>query len=384
MSEKINKIIYMDNAATTQLAPEVVKTMLPFFSENYGNASSIHSLGEKAKLELEKAREIIAKKINAEPEEIFFTSGGTESNNLALKGIALDKKKGHIITTKIEHDCILKSAKWLESQGFDITYLNVDKFGNIDPKELEKNIRKDTILVSIIHANNEIGTIQDIKELGKICKKYNIPFHTDACQSLTKVNIDVNKQNLSLVTLNAHKIHGPKGVGALYIKKGIHLQPLQHGGGQEKSIRSGTENIPGIIGFAKSIEIAKQEDIDHMKNLREKLIKGILKIPDTWLNGDSKNRLCNNANISFKYVEGESIAALLNEEGICTSTGSACSSHSLEPSHVLMAIGLKPEEAHGTIRFSISKYTTEEEIEKIIKTTPNIIKKLRDISPLTK
>lgn len=382
----MKKIIYLDNGATTAVDKEVVKAMEPYFTEKYGNASSIHILGQEAKLAIDSAREIIAKAINADPEEIIFTGSGTESNNLAVKGIAFKNygKDKHIITTKIEHDCVLNSCKMLENHGFKVTYLDVDEEGFIDLKQLEKAITKDTILVSIIHGNNEIGTIQDIEKIGKICKKHNVPFHTDACQSFTKTDIDVKKQNISLMTLNAHKIHGPKGVGCLYIKKGVQLQPLLHGGGHEKGIRSSTENIPGIIGFAKAVQLAKKEHCKKMEKLRDKLIRGILKIPDTRLNGPKEKRLCNNINVGFKYIEGESIAALLDAKGICSSTGSACSSKSLEPSHVLLAIGLKEEEAHGSIRLTLSRFTTEEEIDYTLKELPVAIKKLRDISPLTR
>jgi cysteine desulfurase len=378
--------IYLDNAATTRTDPKVVKSMIPYFIKDYGNASSLHKLGINAKMALESARKTIAKSINAKPEEIIFTSGATESNNLALKGIAFSKKKGHIITTKIEHDCILNTCKWLKTLGFKITYLNVDKEGFINLKELEDAIKKnkDTILISIIHANNEIGTIQDLEAIGKICFKHNIPFHTDAAQSYTKTLIDVKKQNLSLVSLNSHKIHGPKGVGALYIKKGVKIVPLAHGGGHEQNLRSGTENIPGIIGFAKAVKLSSKKYIKHMAKLRDYLIKEVLKkIPDVKLNGSTENkRLCNNINFSFKYIEGEAIGALLDAKGISSSTGSACSSKSLEPSHVLLALGLTPEQAHGSLRLSLSRYTTKQEIDYTIKSLISEVKKLRRISPL--
>jgi len=378
--------IYLDNAASTKIDPNVLKAMKPFFIEKYGNASSLHHKGREAKEALELARKIIAKKINTKPDEIVFTGSGTESNNFCLKGVAFaNKNKGnHIITTKIEHDCVLNSCKWLEKQGFDITYLDVDKEGFIDFKKLENAITPKTILVSIIHGSNEIGTIQDIEAIGKICRKKGVLFHSDACQSFTKIPIDVEKQNIDLMTVNAHKIHGPKGVGALYIKKGIKITPLLHGGGHEFGLRSSTENVAGIIGFAKAVEIADEKSINHMNKLRDKLINGVLKIPDTKLNGSKEKRLCNNANFSFKYVEGEAIGALLDVKGVCSSTGSACSAKSLEPSHVLTAIGLKPEEAHGSLRLSLSKFTTEQEIDYVLDIFPGIIKKLRKISPLAK
>ena len=382
---KMSKTIYLDNAATTQVADEVLKEMEPYFSQKFGNASSVHFLGQEARRAIENARAKIAKSINAGKDEIIFTSGGTESNNLAIKGIAFARGKGHIITTKIEHDCVLNTCKWLEKQGFEVTYLDVDSDGFIDLKKLEKAIRKDTILVSIIHGNNEIGTIQNFEAIGEICKKHNVLFHTDACQSYTKTELDVKKQNLSLVALNAHKIHGPKGVGALYIKQGTKIIPWQHGGGQEFNLRSGTENIPGIVGFERAVELMNKKDVEKMIKLRDKLIEGVLsKIKNVKLNGPRENRLCNNVNFSFEGVEGEATGTYLDSYNICSSTGSACSSKSLEPSHVLKAIGLSDEEAHGSLRLSLSKYTTEEEIDKVLEVLPIIINKLRKISPFEK
>ncbi|OYT43437.1 MAG: cysteine desulfurase NifS [Candidatus Aenigmarchaeota archaeon ex4484_56] len=375
--------IYLDHAATTPTDREVIETMQPCFNKKFGNASSIHYFGREAKEALEKAREIISKKINCEVEELIFTSGGTESNNLALIGTSFaNKDKGnHIITSKIEHESILNCCKWLEKQGFEITYLSVDKYGFIDLEELEKAIRKDTILVSIMHANNEIGTIEPIEEIGKICRKYDVYFHTDACQSFTKVPIDIKKQNIDLMTINSHKIYGPKGIGALYINKDIRTEPLHHGGGHERNLRSGTENIPGIVGFAKAVEIAKEKDIIYMRKLRDKLIKNILEIPNTKLNGHPIKRLCNNANFSFSYVEGESLVLRLDSRGIACSTGSACSSHTLKPSHVLLAIGLKPEEAHSSLRINLGKENTEEEIDYTISSIKEEVENLRKISP---
>lgn len=380
------KTIYLDNGATTMIDPKVAEAMKPYFSEKYGNASSSHHLGQEAKMALEDSRNIIAKSLNAKPEEIIFTSGGTESNNIALKGIAFsNKNKGnHVITTKIEHKCVLNSCKWLETQGFKVTYLDVDKEGFVDPKELEKAMTEKTILVSIIHGNNEIGTIQDIKVLGDICKKYNVYFHIDACQSYTKTEIDVKKQNLDLITLNAHKIHGPKGVGVLYIKKGTKIDTWQHGGGHEFNLRSGTENIHGIVGFAESVKLVQnKKHIEHITKLRDRLIEGILKIPETRLNGPNGNkRLCNNANFSFKGVEGEAIGGYLDQKGICSSTGSACSEMTLEPSYVLRSIGLTHQDANGSLRLTLSRFTTEEEIDYTLKLLPDIIAKLRKMSPL--
>ncbi|MBW3011847.1 IscS subfamily cysteine desulfurase [Candidatus Woesearchaeota archaeon] len=381
------KLVYLDNAATTKVDQSVIDAMNVYHNEKYGNASSTHAKGREAKMAMEEARHVIAKSIGAKDEEIIFTSGGTESNNFALKSAAFSNKdKGnHIITTKIEHDCVLNACKWLETQGFKVTYLDVDKEGFVSADALEKAITPKTIIVSIIHGNNEIGTIQDLKELGAVCRKHNVYFHTDACQSYTKTDINVKKQNIDLVTLNAHKIHGPKGVGALYIRKGTKIGVWQHGGGHEFGLRSGTENIPGIMGFAKSVKNAKSKYVKQMSKLRDKLIEGVLKIPDTTLNGPAgSKRLCNNTNFSFKYIEGEAIGGYLDAKGVCSSTGSACSSHSLEPSHVLMALGLKIEDAHGSLRLSLSKYNTEEEIDYVLEQLPKIVASLRKISPFTK
>ncbi len=383
----MTKIVYLDNGATTQIDPEVLKAMLPYFTEAYGNAASLHAKGVEAKDALEKARKVIAKSINAEQEEIIFTSGGTESNNFALKAIAFaNKDKGnHIITTKVEHKCILETCKWLEAQGFEITYLNVDKDGFIKLDELENSITKKTILVSVIHGNNEIGTIMDLQSIGNICKKNDVYFHTDACQSYTKTEIDVKKQNLDLVTINAHKIHGPKGVGALFVKKGTKIKQWQHGGAHEFNLRAGTENVSGIVGFAKAVAISDKKHIEYVTKLRDKLISGMLEIPDVILNGPTGNkRLCNNANFSFKGIEGEAIGGYLDSFGVCSSTGSACSSIKLEPSYVLKAIGKTNEQANGSLRLTLSKYTTEEEIDFVLKKMPEIVKKLRSFSPIYK
>jgi len=380
------KQIYFDNAATTKLDDEVLKTMVPYFTEKYGNASSTHFIGQEAKNALEAGRRVIARAIGAKPSEIVFTSGGTEANNLAIKGLfyANYPQKNHIITTRIDHDCVLNSCKWLETQGAKITYLDVDAEGFIDLEELEKSITDKTILVSVIHGNNEIGTVQDLEAIGKICRRKGTLFHTDACQSFTKVQIDVRKQGIDLVTLNGHKIHGPKGVGALYIREGIQITPILHGGGHEGKRRSGTENVPGIVGFAKAVEVANRKNIERMTELRDKLINGILKIQNTRLNGPSEKRLCNNVNISFNNIEGEAIGGYLENYGIATSTGSACASHSLETSHVLKAIGLTPVQANSSIRISISKYTTEEEVGYFLEVLPKVVEKLRRMSPLVR
>lgn len=380
-------IDYLDNGATTMVDPAVIKVMLPYFDEKYGNASSTHLLGQEAKRALEDARRVIAKSIGARDKEIIFTSGGTESNNFALKGIAFaNKDKGnHIIVSKIDHDCVLNSAKWLETQGFKVTYLGVDSEGFVREEDLKKAITDKTILVSIIHGNNEIGTIQDLKALGKICKEKGVYFHTDACQSYTKTELNVKKQNVDLITLNAHKIHGPKGVGALYVRSGVKITPLSHGGGHEFGLRSGTENIPGIVGFAKAVQLAmNKKHVAYMTRLRDKLIDGILKIEGVRLNGPKgTKRLCNNANFAFAHIEGEAIGAYLDAKGIASSTGSACSNINLEASHVLSALGLKPEESHGSLRLTISRFTKESEVDKLLDILPKIVRSLRKISPLT-
>tara|TARA_Y100000310_G_scaffold341999_1_gene443263 strand:+ start:824 stop:2038 length:1215 start_codon:yes stop_codon:yes gene_type:complete len=386
------KEIYLDNGATTKVDPKVVEKMNYYHLEKYGNSSSNHSFGQDAKEALEEARGVIAKSIGCRAEEIVFTSGGTESNNLALKGLAFAQKvagtgKNHLITTKIEHDCVLESCKWLEKQGFQITYLPVDKDGFVDPEKLRVAISDKTVLVSIIHGNNEIGTIQDLEKLGEVCQEKNVPFHTDACQSYTKTEINVEKQHLSLVTLNAHKIHGPKGVGALYVKKGTKLTPWQHGGGHEFGIRSGTENIPGVIGFVEAVKLASKKHVETMAKLRDKLVNGVLQIEGSRLNGpgidNSENkRLCNNTNFSFERIEGEALGGYLDQHWICSSTGSACSSKSLEASHVLKAIGLSDEQAHGSLRLTLSRFNTEEEIDYALKMIPKYVEKLRKISPL--
>ncbi len=380
--------IYLDNAATTQVDPKVVQAMIPYLTEKYGNASSQHFVGQEAKRALEESRDTIARAIGANREEIVFTGSGTEANNLVLKGLYFANKnsqKNHIITTKIEHDCILNSCKWLEKQGAKVTYLNVDKEGFINLEELKNSITENTLLVSIIHGNNEVGTIQDINEIGKICKEKNTYFHTDACQSFTKVPLNVQKANLDFVTINAHKIHGPKGVGALYIQRELKkkIDPLLHGGGHEFNLRSSTENIAGIIGFAKSIKIASNGNTRYMRKLRDRLLQGILKINNTTINGPTDDkRLCNNINIAFNNIEGEAIGGFLDSYGISSSTGSACSSNTLEPSHVLQAIGLPTEKINTSIRLSISKFNTKREVDYVLEVLPKIVEKLRKISPI--
>jgi len=375
----MKKQIYLDNAATTRVDDSVLREMAPYFNEKYGNASSVHVFGQQAKEAIEKARKTIAKAVNCKTSEIVFTSGGTESNNFALKGLTYQNypNKNHIITTKIEHDCVLNSAKWLEGQNAKVTYLDVDSEGFIDLKELENAITDKTFVVSIIHGNNEIGTIQNLEEIGKICKKKGVLFHTDACQSFTKVPIDVKKMNIDLMTLNGHKIHGPKGVGALYIRDGIKIQPLLHGGGHERGYRSGTENVSGIVGFAKAVDIADKKNVKKMEELRDYFIDKVLKIEKVKLNGPRKNRLCNNINLTIDGVEGEALGGYLENEGIFTSTGSACSSHTGAKSHVLKAIGRNDKEIANSVRISISKYTTKEELDFVLENLEKIIKKLR-------
>jgi cysteine desulfurase len=386
----MNSLIYLDNASTTSVDKKVLKTMLPFFNQKYGNTSSSHTLGLESKKAIDKSRRIIAKSINANPKEIIFTSGGTESNNIAIKSIISILKqnpnKNHIITTKIEHDSILNSCKYLEKEhNIKITYLNVDKQGFINLQELKNSITPKTALVSIIHGNNEIGTIQDLKEIGKICKEKNILFHTDACQSYTKTKINVEKQNLSLVTLNSHKIHGPKGVGAMYLKKevknNLNINPLFHGGNQESKIRSGTENIPGIVGFAKSVELANLEHAEKIYKLKQELEKELEKIPEIKINSpkqetSKEKKLCNIININFKDINAESVASYLDAHKIEISIGSACSSNTKETSHVLKAIGLSQKQIKNSIRISLSRFTTKEEINHFINTIKKIINTL--------
>ena len=381
------KKIYLDYASTTPVDPRARKAMLPFFSEKFGNTMSLHNFGQEAKEVLEKSREEVSGLIGAKPGEIIFTGSATESNNLALKGIALaNKQKGkHIIISSIEHPCIMESAKWLEKQGFKITRISVDKYGLVNPEDIKKTIKKGTILVSIIHASNEIGTIQPIEEIGKICKENGVYFHTDASQSFGKIPIDVNKMNIDLLTASSHKIYGPKGVALLFIREGVKIEPILHGGGQEFGLRSSTVNLPAIVGFAKACEIAENEmgkEIKRLTKLRDKLIKGVLeKIPKAYLNGHPTKRLANNASFRFDFVEGESIIIRLDLAGVAASTGSACSSIKLEPSHVLLATGLKHEQAHGSLRLTLGRWTNEKEINYILKVLPEIIKKLREISP---
>jgi cysteine desulfurase len=382
------KQIYMDYAASTPIDPRVIKTMLPYLKNYFGNSSSLHNFGNKSAEALEKSREIIAKIISADPREIIFTASATESNNLALKGIAFaNREKGrHILISSIEHDCVLESAGWLQKQGFEIEKIPVDKYGLIDPEVVENMIRKDTILVSVMHANNEMGTIEPIEKLGKICRTHNIYFHTDAAQSFGKIPIDVNKMNIDLLTASSQKIYGPKGAALLYIRKGTNIEPILHGGGHEFGMRSSTVNIPAIMGFAKAAEIANEEikkENERLSKLRDTLIEGIRRsIPKSHLNGHPTKRLSNNVNMRFDGIEGESILMLLNAQGVAAATGSACSSQKLQPSHVLLALGIKPEEVHGSLRLSLGRWTTKEDIDYVLRILPAIIQKLREISPV--
>ena len=384
------KRIYLDNAATTPTDARVLEAMLPFFSQMYGNPSSLHAFGQEAKHAIEEARYIVAQFIGARQEEIIFTSGGTESNNSAIKGVACARrdKGNHIITSKIEHHAVLETCHFLEKQGFEVTYIPVDEFGIVDPADVKKAITGKTILISIMHANNEIGTIEPIAEIGKIAREKGIYFHTDAVQTLGHLSIDVSELNVDLLSASGHKLYGPKGVGLLYVKKGVRMFPFMHGGDQEQGRRASTHNVPGIVGFGKAVELAKEEmarEIEQLTLLRDKLIKGVIdKIEYARLNGHPKERLPNNVNVSISYVEGESMLLNLDMEGIACSTGSACTSSSLEPSHVLAAIGLSHELAHGSLRFSLGRLISEEDVGYVLEVLPRIVRKLRAMSPLYK
>ena len=383
-----NRTIYMDNSATTPVRKEVVEEMLPYLTENFGNPSSIYDPGKVSRRAVEEARKKVANAIGAEENEIYFTSGGTESDNWALKGIAFaNRSKGkHIITSSIEHHAILYACAWLEGEGFEVTYLPVDKYGMVSPDDLRNAIRDDTILISIMLANNEIGTIQPVEEIGKIAREKKIYFHTDAVQAIGHVPIDVQKMSIDLLSLSGHKFGGPKGCGALYIRKGTKIESLLHGGAQERKRRAGTENVPAIVGLGKAIELAIEELEEENKTLlemRERLIEGLLKIPRTHLNGHPTKRLANNVNVTFEYIEGESLLLLLNAKGIFASTGSACNSTALEPSHVLTACGVPHEIVHGSLRLSLGRMNTPEDVDRVLEVLPEIVQKLRNMSPLT-
>lgn len=388
MEQNGKRIVYADNAATTAVSPAVLDAMLPFYKELYGNPSSLYSLGNAAKKPLEEAREKVARCLGADANEIYFTSGGSESDNWAIKGVAHKLKakgKTHIITSKFEHHAVLHTCAALEKEGFTVTYLDVHENGIVVPEELEAAITDQTALVTIMYANNEIGTIQPIAEIGAICKKHGVLFHTDAVQAVGNVPIDVKAQNIDMLSLSGHKLHAPKGVGALYIRRGISIPNLIDGGAQERGRRAGTENVAAIVGLAKAMETACsniEERARRLSAMRDRLIDGVLKIERSRLNGDRERRLPGNANFCFEGIEGESLLLLLDMAGICGSSGSACTSGSLDPSHVLLAIGLPHEIAHGSLRLSFSDQNTEEDVDYILETLPGIVKRLRAMSPL--
>ena len=378
--------IYMDNAATTATRPEVLEAMMPYFTQFYGNPSSIHSFGRDARRALENARKQVAAALNCEPREVYFTAGGSESDNWAIRCALQNKKGKHIITSAIEHHAVLHTCEYMEKQGYEVTYLPVDEYGIVSVEDVKKAIRPDTALITIMAANNEIGTIQPIAEIGKIAKEAGILFHTDAVQAIGAIPVDVKEWNVDMLSLSGHKFHAPKGVGALYIRKGIRISNLIYGGAQERGLRAGTENLPGIVGLGKAIELAVAElpeYAERMTALRDKLIDGILNsIPDVQLNGHRTQRLPGNVNVSVRYVEGEALLMRLDLAGIAASSGSACTSGSLDPSHVLLAIGLPHEIAHGSLRLSLGNETTEEDVDYVIETLPNIVNTLRSMSPL--
>ncbi|WP_195970143.1 cysteine desulfurase NifS [Clostridium thermobutyricum] len=382
------KTVYMDYAATTYVKPEVLEEMLPFFTEKFGNPSSFYGISRETKMAIDKARGQVAKALNCDPSEVYYTGGGSEADNWAIKGIAAAyKNKGnHIITAKTEHHAVLHTCEYLEKNGYEVTYLDVDEEGFINLEDLKNAITDKTILVTIMFANNEIGTIAPVKEIGSICKERGVLFHTDAVQAVGNVKIDVKDMNIDLLSLAGHKIYGPKGIGVLYIRKGVRIHNLIHGGGQERNRRAGTENIASIIGLGKAIELATENLDEHIKKLtvlRDKLIDGLLTIPYSRLNGPrGDKRLPGNVNVGFEFIEGESILLSLDFEGVCASSGSACTSGSLDPSHVLLAIGLPHEKAHGSLRLTMGDGTTEEDVDYVIKTLPPIIERLRKMSPL--
>lgn len=378
--------VYLDYSATTPVKEEVLKEMIPYFTEKFGNPSSLYDIGLESKDAVTHARERVAALINAKPQEIYFTAGGTEADNWAVFGTVekLKEKGNHIITTKIEHHAMLHSCEFLEKEGYEVTYLDIDKNGRIDLEQLKDSITDKTVLISIMLVNNEIGTVQPIKEVAAIAKEHGILFHTDAVQGLGNVAIDVKEMGIDMMSVSSHKIYGPKGVGALYIRKGVNIANYMHGGAQENRRRAGTENLPGIVGFGKAAEIAKdnfEKHVEHCSHVRNYLKNRILsEIPDTYVNGTMEGRHPGNLNITFKYIEGESILLLLNQYGISVSTGSACSSTSLEPSHVLSALGVPVEMIHGTVRFTVGNFTTKEDIDYVVDNLKTIVGKLREIS----
>lgn len=381
-------MIYLDNAATTKTAPEVVEAMLPYFTECYGNPSAIYSLGSAGKKAISEARRTIAGAIGAKQEEIYFTAGGTEADNWALKAVAesCSARGRHIITTKIEHHAVLHACGYLEKNGYEVTYLDVDRDGILDPEALKEAIRPDTVLISVMFANNEIGTIQPIREIGAIARERGILFHTDAVQAFGQIPIDVEEMHIDMLSASAHKLNGPKGTGMLYIRSGLKIRSFIHGGAQEKGVRAGTENVPGIVGFAAAVRRAlsrMEEKAGRERELRDYLIRRIEgEIPCCRLNGHREKRLPGNVNISFRFIEGESLLIMLDMRGVCASSGSACTSGSLDPSHVLLAIGLEHEEAHGSLRMTLSEENTQEELDEVVGHLAEIVQRLRDMSPL--
>ncbi|MDE5943764.1 MAG: cysteine desulfurase NifS [Clostridia bacterium] len=382
------KTIYVDNAATTAMSDSAIKAMTPYLKEVYGNPSSLHTVGQVAKEALENARARIAKCLNCEPREIYFTSGGSEADNQSIRSAAVNgarKSKKHIISTAFEHHAVLHTLKKLEKEGFEVTYLDVHSNGIVTAKQVEEVISPDTALVTIMYANNEVGTIQPIREIGEVCKKHGVVFHTDAVQAVGHIPVDVKADNIDMLALSAHKFHGPKGVGVLYCKRGIPLNTFIEGGAQERGRRAGTENIGGIVSMAQALCDACENMTANAKKqikLRDALIDGLLKIPHSKLNGDGKNRLPNNVNISFEGIEGEGLLLHLDARGICASSGSACTSGSLDPSHVLLSLGLPHEVAHGSLRLSLSEYNTEEDVKAILKAVPEVVAYLRNMSPV--
>jgi cysteine desulfurase len=383
------RTIYMDHSATTFVKPEVLEAMIPFFTEHFGNPSSIYGIARYSKKAIDAARVQTAKALGADPDEIYFTSGGSESDNWAIKGVAFANRKigNHIITSQIEHHAVLHTCQFLEKEGFEVTYLPVDRFGLVNPVDLENAITDKTILISVMYANNEIGTIEPVAELGSIARRHKVYFHTDAVQAIGNIPVNVKDQNIDLLSLSAHKFYGPKGIGALYIRKGVRIENLVHGGAQERKRRAGTENIAGIVGLGRAIELATEDIPGHnarIRSMRDRLIKGVLEqIAHSRLNGHPEMRLPGNFNVSFEFIEGESMLLWLDDEGICASTGSACTSGSLEPSHVLLATGLPVEISHGSLRLTLGDANMEEDVDFVLGILPKVVQKLRDMSPLS-
>ncbi len=380
-----NRVVYMDHGATTPVREEVVQAMLPFFAEEYGNPSSLHAPGRRVRKSVDEAREKTAAALGANPEEIYFTSGGTESNNIALRGAAKKRSAtGHIITSSIEHHAVLDVCRDLEKEGYSVTYLPVDCYGRVEADAVRQAVREDTFIISIMAANNEIGTLQPVREIGALAREKGILFHTDAVQVVGQLPVDVNALNVDFLSLSAHKFNGPKGIGALYVRRGTQVAPVYHGGGQERKLRPGTENVPGIVGLGKAIEMANAEIPEKKKTLealRDRLTEGLLEIEEVILNGHPEERLPGNINVSFRHIEGEAVLLSLDLEGIAASSGSACSSGSLEPSHVLSAIGLEHSLAHGSVRFSLGRGNTEADVDYVLEKMPSITERLRNISP---